>query len=153
MHAAVYRECPEAAFVVHTHADACTALACLGSGLPAFHYMVVQFGGTDVRCAPYVTFGTHGPGGGRGGGDPRPYGVPAGQPRHDRLRGNGGAGAVAGGAAGNVVPAVFAGAVGGDASAADRTRNGGRAGTVQDLRSVQPIVVGHAIQVLGKRRT
>ena len=58
MHAAVYRACPEAAFVVHTHADACTALACLGSGLPAFHYMVVQFGGSDVRCAPYVTFGT-----------------------------------------------------------------------------------------------
>jgi L-fuculose-phosphate aldolase len=58
MHAAVYRECPDAAFIVHTHADACTALACLGSGLPAFHYMVAQFGGTDVRCAPYVTFGT-----------------------------------------------------------------------------------------------
>jgi len=58
MHAAVYRACPEAAFVVHTHADACTALACLGLGLPAFHYMVVQFGGSDVRCAPYVTFGT-----------------------------------------------------------------------------------------------
>jgi L-fuculose-phosphate aldolase len=58
MHAAVYRECPDAAFIVHTHADACTALACLGSGLPAFHYMVVQFGGVDVRCSPYVTFGT-----------------------------------------------------------------------------------------------
>ena len=58
MHAAVYRVCPEASFVVHTHADACTALACLGSGLPPFHYMVVQFGGPDVRCAPYVTFGT-----------------------------------------------------------------------------------------------
>jgi len=58
MHAAVYRACPEAGFVVHTHADACTALACLGSGLPAFHYMVAEFGGSDVRCAPYVTFGT-----------------------------------------------------------------------------------------------
>jgi L-fuculose-phosphate aldolase len=58
MHAAVYRVCPEAAFLVHTHADACTALACLGSGLPAFHYMVVQFGGADVRCASYETFGT-----------------------------------------------------------------------------------------------
>jgi L-fuculose-phosphate aldolase len=58
MHAAVYRVCPDAAFILHTHADACTALACLGSGLPAFHYMVVQFGGADVRCAPYVTFGT-----------------------------------------------------------------------------------------------
>jgi L-fuculose-phosphate aldolase len=58
MHAAIYRVCPEAAFVVHTHADACTALACLRLELPAFHYMVVQFGGTNVRCAPYVTFGT-----------------------------------------------------------------------------------------------
>jgi L-fuculose-phosphate aldolase len=58
MHAAVYRACPEAAFIVHTHADACTALACLNQELPAFHYMVGQFGGFDVRCAPYVTFGT-----------------------------------------------------------------------------------------------
>jgi L-fuculose-phosphate aldolase len=58
LHAAVYRVCPDARFVVHTHADACTALACLGVGLPAFHYMVLEFGGDDVRCAPYVTFGT-----------------------------------------------------------------------------------------------
>jgi L-fuculose-phosphate aldolase len=58
LHAAVYRSCPEAAFVAHTHADSCTALACLNESLPAFHYMVVQFGGEDVRCAPYVTFGT-----------------------------------------------------------------------------------------------
>jgi L-fuculose-phosphate aldolase len=58
MHAAVYQTCPQAAFIVHTHADAATALACLGSGLPAFHYMVVQFGGPDVRCAAYETFGT-----------------------------------------------------------------------------------------------
>jgi L-fuculose-phosphate aldolase len=58
MHAAVYRTCHQARFIAHTHADACTALACLNRPLPAFHYMVVQFGGDDVRCAPYVTFGT-----------------------------------------------------------------------------------------------
>jgi L-fuculose-phosphate aldolase len=58
MHAAVYRSVPDAAFIVHTHADACTALACLGLALPPFHYMVLQFGGNDVRCAPYATFGT-----------------------------------------------------------------------------------------------
>ncbi|WP_428486840.1 class II aldolase/adducin family protein [Rhodopila sp.] len=58
LHAAVYRTCPGAAFIAHTHADACTALACLNQPLPAFHYMVLQFGGDDVRCAPYVTFGT-----------------------------------------------------------------------------------------------
>ena len=58
MHAAIYHECPEASFVIHTHADACTAVACLGTALPAFHYMVLQFGGMEVRCAPYMTFGT-----------------------------------------------------------------------------------------------
>lgn len=58
MHAGIYRAYPEAAYVVHTHADACTALASLNRALPPFHYMVVQFGGGNVRCAPYVTFGT-----------------------------------------------------------------------------------------------
>src|SRR6185312_14430596 len=58
MHAAIYRAYPAAACVVHTHADACTALASLNRELPPFHYMVVQFGGSNVRCAPYVTFGT-----------------------------------------------------------------------------------------------
>ena len=58
MHAGIYLGCPEARFIVHTHADACTALACLNEPLPPFHYMVLQFGGADVRCAPYVTFGT-----------------------------------------------------------------------------------------------
>lgn len=58
MHSAVYEVCPEAACVVHTHADACTALACLNEPLPAFHYMVATFGGDAVPCAPYTTFGT-----------------------------------------------------------------------------------------------
>jgi L-fuculose-phosphate aldolase len=58
MHASIYLAYPEAQCIVHTHADACTALACLNEGLPAFHYMIANFGGDDVRCAPYVTFGT-----------------------------------------------------------------------------------------------
>ena len=58
MHAAIYLAYPVAQCVVHTHADACTALACLNEGLPPFHYMVANFGGDEVRCAPYVTFGT-----------------------------------------------------------------------------------------------
>jgi L-fuculose-phosphate aldolase len=58
MHAGIYRAFPDAACVVHTHADACTALASLNRELPPFHYMIVQFGGPNVRCAPYVTFGT-----------------------------------------------------------------------------------------------
>jgi L-fuculose-phosphate aldolase len=58
MHAAIYLAYPTAQCIVHTHADACTALACLDEGVPPFHYMVANFGGDDVRCAPYVTFGT-----------------------------------------------------------------------------------------------
>jgi L-fuculose-phosphate aldolase len=58
IHARIYRDRPGARCVVHTHSDACTALACLGERLPPFHYMVANFGGDDVRCAPYVTFGT-----------------------------------------------------------------------------------------------
>jgi L-fuculose-phosphate aldolase len=58
MHAGLYRRHPQAGAIVHTHADACVALACLRRGLPAFHYMVAGFGGDDVRCAPYAPFGS-----------------------------------------------------------------------------------------------
>jgi L-fuculose-phosphate aldolase len=58
MHAAIYRADRRAGAIVHTHSDACTALATLNEKLPAFHYMIAAFGGEDVRCAPYVTFGT-----------------------------------------------------------------------------------------------
>jgi L-fuculose-phosphate aldolase len=57
LHAGVYAAFPDAGAVVHTHADAATALACLNQGLPVFHYMIAGFGGA-LRCAPYVTFGT-----------------------------------------------------------------------------------------------
>lgn len=57
LHAGIYRTFPAANCIVHTHSDAATALACLNEGLPAFHYMIAGFGG-DIRCAPYVTFGT-----------------------------------------------------------------------------------------------
>ncbi len=57
LHTALYMERPEFAAIVHTHSNACTALACLNQELPVFHYGVLAFGGA-VRCAPYVTFGT-----------------------------------------------------------------------------------------------
>lgn len=58
MHAAILRAYPAANAVIHTHADACVALSCLRGSLPSFHYMVAAFGGADVRCARYATFGT-----------------------------------------------------------------------------------------------
>jgi L-fuculose-phosphate aldolase len=48
----------EVGAVLHAHSTHCTALACLGLGIPAFHYMVAVAGGQDIRCAPYATFGT-----------------------------------------------------------------------------------------------
>jgi len=57
-HLDIYRSRPDALAVVHTHAPFATTLACLGRGIPAFHYMVAAAGGTDIRCAPYATFGT-----------------------------------------------------------------------------------------------
>jgi L-fuculose-phosphate aldolase len=58
MHAAIYRARPEAGAVVHTHSDHATALSCLRQDIPAFHYMVARFGGSDLRCAPYRPFGS-----------------------------------------------------------------------------------------------
>ena len=58
MHAAIYRLKSDANCIVHTHSDACTALASLNQPLLGFHYLVLRFGGNDVPCAPYVTFGT-----------------------------------------------------------------------------------------------
>ena len=49
---------PEFGAVVHAHAPYATALAMTRRGIPASHYMVALFGGDDVRCADYATFGT-----------------------------------------------------------------------------------------------
>ena len=58
MHAAIYRADPRAMVIVHTHSPYATARACLNLALPAFHYGVLEFGGAEVRIAPYLTFGT-----------------------------------------------------------------------------------------------
>lgn len=57
MHAAVYRS-GDVGAVLHSHADACVAIATTRRPLPAFHYMVASFGGDDVPCVPYFAFGS-----------------------------------------------------------------------------------------------
>ena len=57
-HRDIYAARPEAMAIVHTHAPFATTLACLDRGIPAFHYMIAVAGGTNIRCAPYATFGT-----------------------------------------------------------------------------------------------
>ena len=43
--------------VVHTHAPAATAVACVHDELPVIHYQLLSLGGA-VPVAPYATFGT-----------------------------------------------------------------------------------------------
>ena len=49
---------PEVNAVVHAHPTYATTLAIARRPIPACHYMVAVFGGTDVRCAPYARYGT-----------------------------------------------------------------------------------------------
>jgi L-fuculose-phosphate aldolase len=58
MHRDVLRARPEFGAVVHAHAPYCTTLAIARRGIPAVHYMIALFGGPDIRCADYATFGT-----------------------------------------------------------------------------------------------
>ena len=57
-HRDIYAVRIEVRAIVHAHSSFATTLACLGRGIPAFHYMVALAGGKDIRCAPYATFGT-----------------------------------------------------------------------------------------------
>ena len=56
-HAAIYASRADADAVLHAHPLNCSSLACMGKGIPPFHYMVAIAGGKDIRCAPYATFG------------------------------------------------------------------------------------------------
>ena len=57
MHAAIYQQYDDANAVIHTHSDYCVAVASHEITLPGFHYLVGVFGGDDVPCVPYSTFG------------------------------------------------------------------------------------------------
>jgi L-fuculose-phosphate aldolase len=57
-HRDILRSRTDVGAVIHTHSRHAVALACTGRGIPAFHYMVAVAGGTDIRCAPYHTFGS-----------------------------------------------------------------------------------------------
>ena len=57
-HRDIFQSRDDVGAIVHTHSPRATALACTGRGIPAFHYMVAVGGGRDIRCAPYLGFGT-----------------------------------------------------------------------------------------------
>lgn len=58
MHRIFYQKRPAIRSVVHTHSRFATTLACLGLGIPPLHYLIA-YAGEEVRCTPYVQFGTY----------------------------------------------------------------------------------------------
>ena len=58
IHLDIMRSRPEVGAVVHGHPPFATALAITRREIPACHYMIAAFGGANVRCAPYATYGT-----------------------------------------------------------------------------------------------
>jgi L-fuculose-phosphate aldolase len=57
-HLAIMRARPDARAILHTHSTHATAVSCLRRDIPALHYLIALFGGADIRCADYATFGT-----------------------------------------------------------------------------------------------
>ena len=57
-HYSLLRARPDANAIVHAHPTYCTTLAIARKDIPACHYMIAAFGGNNVRCAGYATFGT-----------------------------------------------------------------------------------------------
>ena len=57
MHRIFYKYRTDINAMIHTHTTFAATISCLRWNLPAVHYLVA-FGGTDIRCADYATYGT-----------------------------------------------------------------------------------------------
>ena len=58
MHLSIYKNRPKVNSIVHCHSVWSSILSCQRVKIPAFHYMVAEFGGRDIKCAKYATFGS-----------------------------------------------------------------------------------------------
>ncbi len=58
LHLMLYKNIEDIGSVVHCHSDWASTLSCLRKDILQFHYMVAEFGGNDIKCAEYATFGT-----------------------------------------------------------------------------------------------
>jgi len=58
MHFDILVSRPEVGAIVHAHSTFSTILAISRQEIPAIHYMIAAFGGANIRCAKYATFGT-----------------------------------------------------------------------------------------------
>jgi L-fuculose-phosphate aldolase len=57
-HLDIMKARPEVGAIVHTHSLFATVLGIARKDIPACHYMIAAFGGNNVRCAEYATYGT-----------------------------------------------------------------------------------------------
>lgn len=58
LHLAIYKDCPEAKAIIHTHSIYASALAAMGKPVPAYIEDIVQIIGGRVNCAEYALPGT-----------------------------------------------------------------------------------------------
>ena len=57
-HLDIMKARPDVNAILHAHPIYCTTVAITGREIPPLHYMVAVAGGSNIRCAPYATFGT-----------------------------------------------------------------------------------------------
>lgn len=57
-HLDIFASRPDVGAIVHTHSTYATVLAIARKPIPACHYMIAAFGGTDIRVGDYATYGT-----------------------------------------------------------------------------------------------
>lgn len=57
MHLSIYKK-KNINVIVHSHSIWASSLSCLRKKIPSFHYMVAEFGGGDIKCSKYATFGS-----------------------------------------------------------------------------------------------
>src|SRR5437588_10845046 len=57
-HLDIMRARSDVGAIVHTHSTYATVLAIARKSIPACHYMMAAFGGTNIRCAGYARYGT-----------------------------------------------------------------------------------------------
>ena len=58
LHSWIYRNQKDIRAVVHSHSKWASILSCMRISIPSFHYMVAEFGGNDIKCSKYATFGS-----------------------------------------------------------------------------------------------
>ncbi|MBS91541.1 MAG: class II aldolase [Rickettsiales bacterium] len=58
MHLMIYQKRKEINAIIHCHSNWASILSCLRQKITSFHYMVAEFGGSDIRCSKYATFGS-----------------------------------------------------------------------------------------------